>query len=52
LASSLRERMKNANVEVVEADATAMPFADGSFSAVLSKTGATVKRLSSLEGRQ
>src|SRR5215212_10106129 len=52
LASSLRERMKNANVEVVEADATAMPFADGSFSAVLSKTGATVERPRSLEGRK
>jgi ubiquinone/menaquinone biosynthesis C-methylase UbiE len=30
--------MKNTNVEVVEADATAMPFPDGSFSAVLSLT--------------
>ena len=30
--------MKNTNVEVVEADATAMPFPDGSFSAVLSFT--------------
>src|SRR5215211_3994575 len=38
LASSLQERMKNTNVEVVEADATAMPFPDGSFSAVLSLT--------------
>jgi len=43
LASSLQERMKNTNVEVVEADATAMPatampFQDGSFSAVLSFT--------------
>jgi len=38
LASSLRERMRNTNVEVVEADATAMPFADGSFFAVLSFT--------------
>ena len=38
LASSLQERMKNTNVEVVEADATAMPFPDGSFSAVLSFT--------------
>ena len=38
LASSLQERMKNTNVEVVEADATAMPFSDGSFSAVLSFT--------------
>jgi SAM-dependent methyltransferase len=37
LASSLQERM-NTNVEVVEADATAMPFPDGSFSAVLSFT--------------
>jgi SAM-dependent methyltransferase len=38
LASSLQERMKNTNVEVVEADATAMSFRDGSFSAVLSFT--------------
>ena len=38
LASSLQERMKNTNVAVVEADATAMPFPDGSFSAVLSFT--------------
>ena len=37
-ASSLQERMKNTNVEVAEADATAMPFPDGSFSAVLSFT--------------
>ena len=35
LASSLQERMKNTNVEVVE---TAMPFPDGSFPAVLSFT--------------
>jgi SAM-dependent methyltransferase len=38
LASSLQERMKNTNVEVVETDSTAMPFPDGSFSAVLSFT--------------
>ena len=38
LASSLQERMKSTNVEVVEADAAAMPFPDGSFSAVLSFT--------------
>src|SRR5215203_6612300 len=38
LASSLQERMKNTNVEVAEADATAMPFPDDSFSAVLSFT--------------
>jgi 16S rRNA A1518/A1519 N6-dimethyltransferase RsmA/KsgA/DIM1 with predicted DNA glycosylase/AP lyase activity len=38
LASSLRERMRNTNVEAVEADATAMFFPDGSFSAVLSFT--------------
>jgi SAM-dependent methyltransferase len=38
LAASLQERMKNTNVEVVETDATAMPFLDGSFSAVLSFT--------------
>jgi SAM-dependent methyltransferase len=38
LASSLQERMKNTNVEMVEADATAMSFPNGSFSAVLSFT--------------
>ncbi len=38
LASSLQARMKNTNVEVVEADATAMPFPDGSFPTVLSFT--------------
>jgi SAM-dependent methyltransferase len=38
LAASLQERIKNTNVEVVETDATAMPFPDGSFSAVLSFT--------------
>jgi SAM-dependent methyltransferase len=38
LASSLRERMKNTNAEVAGADATALPFPDGSFSAVLSFT--------------
>jgi SAM-dependent methyltransferase len=32
LASSLQERMKNTNVEVVETDPTAMPFPDGSCS--------------------
>jgi 16S rRNA A1518/A1519 N6-dimethyltransferase RsmA/KsgA/DIM1 with predicted DNA glycosylase/AP lyase activity len=36
--ASLQERMKNTNVEVVEADATAMPFPDGSFPAILSFT--------------
>jgi SAM-dependent methyltransferase len=36
--ASLQERMKNTNVEVVETDATAMPFPDGSFSAVLTIT--------------
>lgn len=38
LASSLRERTRNMNVEVVRADASAMPFPDGSFSAVVSFT--------------
>jgi SAM-dependent methyltransferase len=38
LAASLQERMKGTNVEVAEADATALPFPDGSFSAVLSLT--------------
>ena len=36
--ASLQERMKNTNVEVVETDATAMSFPDGSFSAVLTLT--------------
>jgi SAM-dependent methyltransferase len=38
LAASLREHTKGGNVEVVRADVTAMPFPDGSFSAVLSFT--------------
>jgi SAM-dependent methyltransferase len=38
LVASLREHTKGSNVEVVRADATAMPFPDGSFSAVLSFT--------------
>ncbi len=38
LASSLRERLKSTNVEVVRADATAVPFSNRSFSAVLSFT--------------
>ena len=38
LASSLRERLKGMGVEVVLADATALPFPDGTFSAVLSFT--------------
>jgi SAM-dependent methyltransferase len=37
-SASLQERLENTNVEVVEADATAIPFPDGSFSAVLSFT--------------
>ena len=38
LASSLRERLKGTGVEVILADATALPFPDGTFSAVLSFT--------------
>jgi SAM-dependent methyltransferase len=38
LASPLRVRMENTGVEVVGADAAAMPFPDGSFSAALSFT--------------
>jgi len=38
LAASLRERTMGTNVEVVRADATELPFPDGSFSAVLSFT--------------
>ena len=36
LAASLRERTMGTNVDVVRADATELPFPDGSFSAVLS----------------
>ena len=36
--SSSTRGMKNTHVEVVEADATAIPFPDGSFSAVLAFT--------------
>lgn len=36
LAASLAARMAGTNVEVVHADATALPFADGRFSAVVS----------------
>ncbi|WP_228282063.1 class I SAM-dependent methyltransferase [Rubrobacter marinus] len=38
LESALRKRLGGTNVEVVRADATALPFPDGSFSAVLSFT--------------
>lgn len=38
LAQSLKRRMQGTNVEVVETDATAMNFADGSFSGALSFT--------------
>ena len=38
LASKLSERMTGTNVEVVNADATSMPFPDGRFSAALSFT--------------
>src|SRR3979411_2539970 len=38
LAAALVARMAGSNVEVVHADATAMPFADGRFSAALSFT--------------
>ena len=38
LADALRVRMAGTNVEVVEADATALPFPDGRFTAVLSFT--------------
>jgi SAM-dependent methyltransferase len=38
LAGALRERLQGTNVIVVEGDATAMPFADGSFSGALSFT--------------
>jgi SAM-dependent methyltransferase len=38
LAVALRERLQGTNVIVVEGDATAMPFADGSFSGAVSFT--------------
>ncbi len=38
LASSLRSRLRSTNVRVVTADATALPFADSSFSGGLSFT--------------
>ena len=38
LAGALRERLRGGNVEVVDGDATEMPFADGSFSGAVSFT--------------
>jgi SAM-dependent methyltransferase len=38
LAASLAERLAGTNVEVVQADATAMPFPDGRFSSAVSFT--------------
>ena len=38
LAAALRERLRGTTVEVFEADATALPFPDGRFSAVASFT--------------
>jgi SAM-dependent methyltransferase len=38
LAGDLRDRLQNTNVEIVEGDAAAMPFADGSFSGAVSFT--------------
>jgi SAM-dependent methyltransferase len=38
LANSLRHRLLNTNVHVQHGDATAMPYSDGSFSAVVSFT--------------
>lgn len=38
LASALASRLEGTNVEVVEGDATAMPFADGRFSGAISFT--------------
>jgi SAM-dependent methyltransferase len=38
LADALKYRLQNTNVTVVEGDATAMPFADGSFSGAVSFT--------------
>jgi len=38
LAAALKQRLQGTNATVVEGDATAMPFADGSFSGVVSFT--------------
>jgi SAM-dependent methyltransferase len=38
LAAALRDRLADGNVEVVDGDATAMPFADGRFSGVATFT--------------
>jgi len=38
LADALRQRLEGTNVKVVDGDATAMPFADGSFSGAVSFT--------------
>ena len=38
LADALKRRLQDTNVKVVEGDATAMPFADGSFSGAVSFT--------------
>lgn len=38
LAGALKQRMQGTNVKVIEGDATAMPFADGSFSGAVSFT--------------
>jgi ubiquinone/menaquinone biosynthesis C-methylase UbiE len=38
MAGALRKRMRGANVDVIEGDATRMPFADGSFSGAVSFT--------------
>jgi SAM-dependent methyltransferase len=38
LAAALKQRLQGTNVKVVEGDATAMPFADGSFSGAVSFT--------------
>jgi SAM-dependent methyltransferase len=38
LADALKRRLEDTNVKVVEGDATAMPFADGSFSGAVSFT--------------
>src|SRR5215471_2102941 len=38
LANALRQRLEGTKVEVVEGDATAMPFANGAFSAAVSFT--------------
>lgn len=51
LAESLQDRLRDTNVNIVEGDATAMPFADHRFSAVVSFTMLHHVRTPSLQDR-